>query len=299
MDIEYFHEFSVLAMTGNYLAAADKLHLSQSTLSRHIQAFEKELGVSVFNRNTRRIELSQYGEAMLPFAQSIVNWQAEYTSVLFNLKRRERNNLQISSLPMMVSYGITDILTEFHKEYPEITLDVHEADILQQMNMLESGECDFAFIRSIEHCSKPLNSIPFSHDAMVALIPLNHPLGKEKNITIKQLENVPLLFLAEDTFMYKLCIAQCREAGFDPIVAFTSHHAHNLIDFARKGQGVALLMEKPILKYDLRGLNIADVVPAIETEIALVSLPELQMTGAPGLFAEFVRKNCQDDFESK
>lgn len=93
MDIEYFREFSELAMTGNYLAAAAKLHLSQSTLSRHIQAFEKELGVSVFNRNTRKIELSKYGEIMLPFAQSIVAWQTEYTSALFNQKRREWNNL--------------------------------------------------------------------------------------------------------------------------------------------------------------------------------------------------------------
>lgn len=115
MDINSFREFVVLADTGNYMVAADKLYLTQSTLSRHIQSFEKDLGAPVFERTTRKVTLNEYGQIMLPYARQITSIQDEYSVAIYNQIRIDHDNIRIGTIPMMVSYGITDALAEFRK----------------------------------------------------------------------------------------------------------------------------------------------------------------------------------------
>ena len=71
MELKRLEEFVTLAETGNYLEAADALFLFQSTLSKHIMALEKELGVHLFERTTRKVRLSSDGECLLPYAVKI------------------------------------------------------------------------------------------------------------------------------------------------------------------------------------------------------------------------------------
>ena len=66
MEVQYVREFLTLVKYGNYLAAADELFISQSTLSKHIFALEKELGLSLLNRTTRKVQLNQYGPLFSP-----------------------------------------------------------------------------------------------------------------------------------------------------------------------------------------------------------------------------------------
>ena len=290
MDIDYFREFAVLAETGNYLVAADKLYLTQSTLTRHIQAFEKDLGAPVFDRSTRKISLNEYGQIMLPYAQKIMQLQQEYNTAIYNQSRLEHDNLQVGTIPMMEPYGITDVLVEFRKENPGISIDIVESDSNELLKMLENRKCDFAFMREFDSSCGTMQRLPFSKDIMVALIPEKHPLAKEREISISRLKDVPLLLLSKDTLMYSLCISECKKAGFDPVVTFTSHHASNLLDLVRKGTGVAMLTEKPILKYDLSGISVVDIRPAIETSIDLVyPASDHKMSQIASQFLKFIQ----------
>ena len=70
MDINYFKEFVVLAQTGNFMEAADILYSSQSTLSKHIKSMESELGVPLFDRTTRKVKISKYGQLLAALCQA-------------------------------------------------------------------------------------------------------------------------------------------------------------------------------------------------------------------------------------
>ena len=82
MEINYLREFVVLAQTGNFMEAADLLYCSQSTLSKHIQNMETELGVPLFDRTTRKVALSKFGQLLLPYAKQIAELQDTYTAIL-------------------------------------------------------------------------------------------------------------------------------------------------------------------------------------------------------------------------
>lgn len=78
MKIQNMREFLTLSDVKNFNLAAEKLFLSQPTLSRHIKELEEELGVQLFERSTRRVELTECGQYFLPFAKKIVNAENEY-----------------------------------------------------------------------------------------------------------------------------------------------------------------------------------------------------------------------------
>lgn len=77
MNTENLKEFIVLAETKNFWEASERLYMNQSTLSKHIKNLESELGISLFTRTTRRVELTNYGRIFLPYAKSVIRSEFE------------------------------------------------------------------------------------------------------------------------------------------------------------------------------------------------------------------------------
>ena len=278
MDIDYIHEFVVLAGTGNYMEAADRLFLTQSSLTRHIQKLEADLGVTLFDRTTRRIELNQYGRLFLPSAEQIALLQKDYTTAFCNELNRERGTIRIGAIPVMAQYHITDILARFQQENRNYMLDIQEADSLQLIQMLREERIDFAVIRESDDASSSFRKIPITQDTLAALMPKNHPLAGSEHIELKQLYRDSFLLLGRDTFMYSLCVRECRTAGFEPHIAFTSNRVDNIIGLVSKGMGVGLLTKRPVMSANHSDIAVVDVLPAITTTISLAYLPDKKLT---------------------
>ena len=278
MDIDYLHEFVVLAGTGNYMEAADRLFLTQSSLTRHIQKLEADLGVTLFDRTTRRIELNQYGRLFLPYAEQIALLQKDYTTAFCNELNRERGTIRIGAIPVMAQYHITDILARFQQENRNYMLDIQEADSLQLIQMLREERIDFAVIRESDDASSSFRKIPITQDTLAALMPKNHPLAGSGHIELKQLYRDSFLLLGRDTFMYSLCVRECRTAGFEPHIAFTSNRVDNIIGLVSKGMGVGLLTKRPVMSANHSDIAVVDVLPAITTTISLAYLPDKKLT---------------------
>lgn len=278
MDIDYIHEFVVLAGTGNYMEAADRLFLTQSSLTRHIQKLEANLGVTLFDRTTRRIELNQYGRLFLPYAEQIALLQKDYTTAFCNELNRERGTIRIGAIPVMAQYHITDILARFQQENRNYMLDIQEADSLQLIQMLREERIDFAVIRESDDASSSFRKIPITQDTLAALMPKNHPLAGSEHIELKQLYRDSFLLLGRDTFMYSLCVRECRTAGFEPHIAFTSNRVDNIIGLVSKGMGVGLLTKRPVMSANHSDIAVVDVLPAITTTISLAYLPDKKLT---------------------
>ena len=82
MNTENLKEFIVLAETKNFWEASERLYMNQSTLSKHIKSLENDLGVALFTRTTRRVELTNYGEIFLPYAKSVTRSEFEGISAI-------------------------------------------------------------------------------------------------------------------------------------------------------------------------------------------------------------------------
>jgi len=136
MEISYLKEFVVLVETGNFMEAANILYSSQSTLSKHIKAIELELGVSLFDRTTRKVRISKFGQLLLPYARQITELQDKYTVILKSSLETEHETLTLGSIYGLAQYKITDVLVNFKKSHPQSTLNVMQASSKDLTQML-------------------------------------------------------------------------------------------------------------------------------------------------------------------
>ena len=281
MEISYLREFVVLAQTGNFLEAADTLYIAQSTLSKHIKKIESELGVPLFDRTTRKVSISKYGQLLLPYAERITEIQDQYTTALQNSLAIDQKRLTLGSIPALAQYKITDVLADFKSSYPQSTLDVVQAGSEELREMLRKKECELAFIRDTDdQVDDDLVKIPYAVDTMVAVLPAAHSLAKREAIPLRMLAEESFLLIEKQTMPYELSISACEQSGFEPRVAYTDHRLENLFDLVGKGMGVALLMKQLALYVDNPGISVVDVSPGVSTQINLCYLKGVALSDA-------------------
>lgn len=128
MEIEHLYEFTVIAKLESFSRAAEELCMSQSSLSKHILALERELGVPLLVRNPRSVGLSQAGAQILPLAAQVYELQKKIQVAADKQSSREKTLLSIASIPVMAQYNITGVLAKFQRQHPGVTLEVMECE---------------------------------------------------------------------------------------------------------------------------------------------------------------------------
>nr|WP_277935275.1 LysR family transcriptional regulator [Parablautia muri] len=278
--MNYLQEFVVLADVGNYLEAAEQLYISQSALSRHIKAMENELGILLFDRNTRKIELSKFGEILYPYALSITQTRAQYQAALFDYKKNILGTLSIGSIPAMAQYKIIDLLFLFQQENSNFSLNLIENDSLNLIEMVRRNDLELAFIRSNTKTHPDFVQILYTEDPLVAVMPAFHKFADRKTLRLSELTDETLLLLDCDTFMYQFCVNECSKAGFEPKIGYTGKRSENILAMVEKGAGVALLTQNPILHLKSNDISIVEITPRLSTWISLIYRKDKKL-GAP------------------
>jgi len=283
MDIHWFLEFVVLSETLHYANAAEKLYTTQSTLSKHIQAMEKELGSPLFARGYHRLELTPFGRMMLPYAYDILRVKGSYEEAAYRMLHSEARVLRINAIPALPEYSITEKFLEFQRCYPDVQISVSEADSIIIRKELLEHRCDLAIMRTspqvtdaafVPEGEDMLRRIPFCRDELVAVLPLHHPLAGERQLNLRQLANDPFVLIKEGSLPYHLCISACKTAGFVPRVEFTSHNRDAMIDMVVKGGRTALMFSSHVQNRRGRGdeYAVVPVRPAVHAEVFIACL---------------------------
>lgn len=289
MKTEFIEEFVVLADTGNFLEAAERLYIAQSSLSRHIRAMEQELGEPLFERTTRHVALSEFGRIFLPYAREIAALQAGYRQALGRYRSALGGMLAVGLVPAVARYPVTDMLMAFGRENPGVKLNLVEEDSNILSQRLLSGQLDLAFLREGEAKAAGLKRIPLYRDSLCALLPPGHPLAGEKALRLEQLRDEAFLLLPQGTLVHALSLEACRRAGFAPRIAYTGHRGENMARMVQGGMGVALLMRTPSMEMAGEGVAVLPIVPEVATTISLVYPGERTLSRAGKRLLDYVR----------
>ncbi len=278
VDTERCREFVVLAQTCNYLQAADQLFISQSSLSKHIKALERELGVELFNRTTRRVQLTEHGRVFLPFARKLAATAHDAEVAMANATDNERRIIGIGSIPVMVPYGITEVLHCFERDHPNVRLRLTEGEADYLKDLLRKRQLDLAFIREwdgsvgLEDGDNEFAATDYTDDRLAAVLPSGHPLAMRPSVKLGELANEEFLLLPQGTVMDALIMDACAVEGFVPEVRYRGTRAENIIDLVGRGMGVSLLMRKPAAYLARSAVSVVDIENPIVTKIRVYRL---------------------------
>lgn len=304
MNTDYLKEFVVLAETKNFWEASDRLYMNQSTLSKHIKNLETDLGVDLFSRTTRRVELTSYGQAFLPYAKSITHFEFEGKQTLQRMRNIENGLLTIGAFPSMPQYHITPLLSQFQTLYPDGTIRITEDDPMHLMHYLENESCEIIFQREDKATFEKnflndtlVTRIPYLKDQLVALLPISHPLAGASSITLQQLKDDRFCFIKEGSLMYQISMNACQNANFVPNIVFTSHRIDSILDMVTNQNCVALLMDAH-LKLPENGPKQTDapwcivpITPVISSQISICYRNDKPLSKNAQLFVDLCNDN--------
>lgn len=295
MEINYIHEFAVLAEVGNYMEASATLFISQSALSKHIMSMEKELGVPLFERTTRRVVLNKYGAVFLEYARQIAKLQYGYTSALISAQGVAERSISIGAIPLLAPYHITDAIVQFERDNKGYSIHLTEGSSGELKEMLRRHQCELAFLRTGGENDDEFVGIPYTKDSMIAVLPAGHPLAGRASLQLEELAGENFLFLHKASVLYNLCTNACRSAGFEPNIVYTGSRAENIIDLVGKGMGVSLLMKKTTLSLAAPQVVLIDVLPATETQIMMYYRKGTELSAAARHFITSVQA-CKEKY---
>lgn len=164
MDVRYFEEFTTLVMHRNFTSAAKELYISQSTLSRHVDALEKELGVELIYKS-QPFALTEAGKIVMRYAPAFLNARDGMLEDLERLKHQQMVRVRIQDLLSLepLFYGIYEAIDETKKRYPYAVFDFVATKYSSTVKQaLLNGEIDVGFQRNLssEPFAAPSNPSP-------------------------------------------------------------------------------------------------------------------------------------------
>lgn len=266
MDVEYLREFLAIARNERMSDAADELYTTSSSLSKHMQALEKELGVTLFKKVKRCLVPNAYGESLVPYAKEIVRQRDALQKVLNEKRTRENTTLQVIS-----HYRIFEEVIQFRADTGTNVIINESA---RGVELLESGDCEVGFLSRPDDGDDRLELVPYRRERMVFICNKNHPLARAErhSIAIEHLadESFVMFPKSDQGPLARKVYERFDRAGIKPRIAITATVGSTIAKLVAEDAGVAILWEKalrPLMK-DIQGdICVIPLEPVEEIEI--------------------------------
>lgn len=295
MKMEYYEEFVKLAETGSFSKAAEFFPFTQAALTQHIQQMETLYGVKLFDRTTRRVELSEFGKLVLPHAKRMVKLKNEAQSAVSQQLMHKHYDLSIGFYPAAARYNFVDRIHRFQTMNPDISIRFRELLPEALIESMEMGEFDFVILEEIDsRIDKSYDRLCLNKDSLAAVLPASHPLAGYSEVLLTQLAKEQFLMMPEHTFVHALATMACREKGFSPAVTYTSYNISNLLDIVASGNGISLLMKTPALRYKTAEVSVVELIPAIYSSVNLL-YRDSEMDEYGRRFLEFMMTQVENE----
>lgn len=242
MTITQLKYILAVAKYQNFTSAAEHCFVTQPTLSMQIQKLEEQLGVQIFNRNKKPIELTEVGKKIIEQAKTIVNESNRINDIVEQQKGYIGGEFKIGIIPTIMPTILPLFLKNFIKKYPKVNLVIHELTTEQIIKQLNDGVIDAA-IAATPLLNDSIVESPMYYEPFIGIIPENHRLNKAQKLTPEDLE-IDDLILLEDGHCFKESVLNiCNSLKSTEPKSYTlkSGNFNTLVKLAQEGLGMTLL----------------------------------------------------------
>ena len=242
MEMRHLRCLVAVAEELHFGRAAARLNLSQPPVSLAIKELEAELGVTLFERSSRRIALTREGEEALHDARAVLA-RAEL------LKRRAHDSAQGQSGTLSLGFislapysFLPGALKRFMADFPKVKVSLQESTTDQILGELEIGALDLGFIFASPGMSKTLAYRPLQRDPLIVALPATHALSKSAQVPLERLSHERFLGFERHygPMIFDAMVATCMRHGFSPDL-FPARQMHTIVSLVSSGLGVALV----------------------------------------------------------
>lgn len=266
MDIRRLKFFIVTAEERNIGRAAERLHITQPPLTRHIQSLEDELGVQLFRRTSSGVELTQAGTALLTHAQNISAHVELATEQIKRVAAGKEGRIDIGIFGSAMLNTIPRILSSFSQACPNVNVVLHNAPKNRQIEALQQGRVMIAFDRYFRPVPELQSELICQEPLWIALNQRN-PLAQKASITLADLKVEPLIG-EQDQSVFFASQELFRLQNFSPLIVHKAADMISAVVMVSGGFGSSLVPES-VLNLSLPDVVFRPLAPDIASTVDL------------------------------
>ena len=243
MELRHLRYFVAVAEECHFGRAAERLHIAQPPLSLQIKQLENELGVTLLNRSTRRVELTEAGTSYLHRARAILAAVAAAGDEAGRVAAGEIGRIAIGFTGSATYELLPTLARVLHTESPGIELDL-KGEMLtpDQVDALHDRTLDLGFLRPPVD-ARDIEVRLLRREPLIAVLPEAHPLARSDTARLANLRDEPFITYPSHhrSVVYDAVLGACQRAGFSPAKVQEVAETSTLVAFVAAGLGVALV----------------------------------------------------------
>jgi DNA-binding transcriptional LysR family regulator len=287
-DLADLRAFLAVADHGSFRAASEMLHLSQSALSRRVEKLEDALGVGLFTRTTRKVELTTVGRAFVHKARSVLN---ELDSALLGIQdvaERLSGEVTLACVPSAVGYFLPSVFAEYHQRYPRIRIRVVDESSSDVLLAVTRGEADFG-VTYIGTQEADIEFLPLVEEAFVLACPVGHRFARRKSVAWGDLAEESYIALAQGSGNRFLIDQALAHSPLRPRWFCEVNHVPALVSLVQAGLGVGVVPRMALPPDGHEGLVAVPLVqPRVSRALGLISRRGRPLPAAAQLLYDMV-----------
>lgn len=281
--------FTTVARTGSFAEAALQLHLSQPSLSIAIKNLETALGGKLLARTTRSVALTPEGKAFYPVARRLLSdWEQSLQDVR-NHFALLRGKLDIAAMPTYTINLLPRILGDFHRQYPDINVTVHDVVAESVVEMVRQGRCELGV--TFDPGDVPeVEFQPLYTDRFIAILPDEHPLLAKQSLRWADVLAYPHISLQRPAGTRNLIDQALAEKGLVLTPSFESHQIVSIGRMVREGLGLSVVPSTSRKQMEEVGLQIREVaMPVITHQVGIITRRHQELSAVSQAMESLIR----------
>jgi DNA-binding transcriptional LysR family regulator len=244
MEMRQLKYFASVAEYLNFTEAARHLYVAQSAVSQQIAALEKELGVSLFQRNKRSVKLTNAGQVLLKETHFLLSRMNEAVEKARQADAGLIGTLRIGFLGYTERIFLPPLIRRFRKIYPQIELKLDKYHHGELIEMLSNEELDIGF--TLAFGIEPVSSLDFQtifQENIAVVMHEDHPMASLKTVDLAALASEPFVVLnrRESPQGYQQTLQICSNHGFTPKIEHEPRLMQTLLMLVDAGLGISIL----------------------------------------------------------
>jgi DNA-binding transcriptional LysR family regulator len=217
MDFDQLSLFLSLARCRQFTEAAAEESVSQSTLSKQIKSLEEELGVKLFKRSVKGVELSPAGRDFYEFARNLLENKRRIVLKMAEYIEARNKQVAVGVIPVMASYGIAELIAVFRRKYPQFSLSIAEESSGEIKRLLAAGALNMALLGNGLVDLGKYREQTLLKDEIVLVAGADHPLASESCVALQCLAEEPFILLDNGTGLDLKITEGCKKRDSLPI----------------------------------------------------------------------------------
>jgi DNA-binding transcriptional LysR family regulator len=283
-QLEYFR---AVARELHFTRAAQTLRIAQPALSQHIRKLERQLGLTLFERDRHRVEITPAGAALLEHAERVLADLAAVDEEMRDWAGGVRGHIRLGTA-RGVAVQLARTLAGFSTTHPEVDVELREETTDEMVADLQAGRIDAATLAALPPLDDGrLRSHPLGSEALVLVVDATGPLGKRRRMRIAALDGLDLVLFGPGSAVRELIVAALAADGVTPRVRFQTREYSTARILASVGLAVAIL-PRSIAEEPGHPVNIVRLDPEPTWAPSLAWSAQRRPAPALAAFIEFV-----------